>query len=312
MPTSISAHGSLKEVSPVSLPLHLCSFTRKRRYRRLQQAYGSGALRVVRRIQALLALAANQSVQEVAAILTLGQPTLRASSPRLAPQGRLESGVHTPTRATEPMNPLATPRAGHLDQSGPPSGGLYLRRLAHADDASPRPAPLRRLVSSAFSGHLAPQSGGSYQTARFVSEHLKEANRLAWCRTKGRRFYSTRASAKPGGSLAMKPDVPHGARAAPPEPPQASNPQCPPVASAKATRCLASSTIARDGFATQGMRGGLTPRAMRPCCSTCCPKRDVTSWCCKAPSRCSHSAPFCLGLRRFFEACPSIQLALTL
>jgi hypothetical protein len=63
----------------VSFPLHLCSFTRKQRYRRLRQAYGSGALRVVRRIQALLALAANQSVPEVAAMLTLGQPTLRAS-----------------------------------------------------------------------------------------------------------------------------------------------------------------------------------------------------------------------------------------
>ena len=40
-----------KEVSPVSFTLHLSFFTRKQLYRRLQQAYGSGALRVVRRIQ---------------------------------------------------------------------------------------------------------------------------------------------------------------------------------------------------------------------------------------------------------------------
>jgi transposase len=63
----------------VSFTLHLSSFTRKQRYRRLQQAYGSGALRVVRRIQALLALADNQSVQEVAEMLTLGQQTIRDS-----------------------------------------------------------------------------------------------------------------------------------------------------------------------------------------------------------------------------------------
>src|SRR4029434_4900567 len=35
-------------------------------------------------------------------------------SQRLSPQGRLESAVHTPTRATEQIHPLATPRAGHL------------------------------------------------------------------------------------------------------------------------------------------------------------------------------------------------------
>src|SRR4029450_12327876 len=31
-------------------------------------------------------------------------------SQRLSPQGRLESGVHPPPRATEPINPLATTR----------------------------------------------------------------------------------------------------------------------------------------------------------------------------------------------------------
>src|SRR5438552_12467324 len=65
-------------------------------------------------------------------------------SQRLSPQGRLESGVHTPIRATEQINPIATPRAGRLDQRGPPSGGLYLRTLEHADDSRPRPEPLRR------------------------------------------------------------------------------------------------------------------------------------------------------------------------
>ena len=61
----------------MSFTLHLSSFTRKQLHRRLQQAYGSGALRVVRRIQALLALADNQSVQEVAEMLSLGQQTIR-------------------------------------------------------------------------------------------------------------------------------------------------------------------------------------------------------------------------------------------
>jgi winged helix-turn helix protein len=76
---SSSSHGSPKEASPVSFTLHLSSFTRKQLYHRLQQAYGSGDLREVRRIQALLALADHQSVQEVAEMLNLGQQTMRDS-----------------------------------------------------------------------------------------------------------------------------------------------------------------------------------------------------------------------------------------
>jgi hypothetical protein len=39
----------------VSFTLHLSAFTRKQLYRRLQQAYASGSLKLVKRIHALLA-----------------------------------------------------------------------------------------------------------------------------------------------------------------------------------------------------------------------------------------------------------------
>jgi transposase len=51
--------------------------TRKQLYRRLQQAYSQGDLRVVRRLHALRALADNQSVQAVAERLGLGEQTGR-------------------------------------------------------------------------------------------------------------------------------------------------------------------------------------------------------------------------------------------
>jgi hypothetical protein len=66
---------SPKEVSLVSVTLHLSPFTRKQLYRRLQQAYASGALRLVKRIHARLALAEGMSVREVAAMLGLGEQT---------------------------------------------------------------------------------------------------------------------------------------------------------------------------------------------------------------------------------------------
>ena len=43
------------EVSLVFFTLHLSAFTRQQLYRRLQQAYAHGALRLVKRIHALLA-----------------------------------------------------------------------------------------------------------------------------------------------------------------------------------------------------------------------------------------------------------------
>src|SRR5919197_4235595 len=66
-----------KEVSLVSFTLHLSPFTRKQLYCRLQQAYASGALRLIKRIHALLALAEGISVQEVAAMVGLGEQTVR-------------------------------------------------------------------------------------------------------------------------------------------------------------------------------------------------------------------------------------------
>src|SRR4029450_7224422 len=93
---SSSSHGSPKEVSPVSFPLHLSSLTPKQLYRRLQKAYGSGALRGVRRLQALLALADNHSVQEVAEMLNRGQQTIRDYRNAFPLTGHLSLGYTRP------------------------------------------------------------------------------------------------------------------------------------------------------------------------------------------------------------------------
>jgi DNA-binding NarL/FixJ family response regulator len=66
-----------QEVSLMSFTLQLSAFTRKQLYRRLQLAYASGSLKLVKRIHALLALAQSQSVREVAEMLSLGEQTVR-------------------------------------------------------------------------------------------------------------------------------------------------------------------------------------------------------------------------------------------
>jgi hypothetical protein len=52
----------------VSFTLQLSSFTRKQLYHRLQQAYASGSLKLIKRIHVLLALAQGESVSAVAQI----------------------------------------------------------------------------------------------------------------------------------------------------------------------------------------------------------------------------------------------------
>jgi hypothetical protein len=79
-----------KEVSLVSFTLHLSSFIRKQLYRRLQQAYASGALRLVKRIHALLALAEGMSVRDVAEMLKLGEQTVRDYRNRFLLPGRAD------------------------------------------------------------------------------------------------------------------------------------------------------------------------------------------------------------------------------
>ena len=122
---------SPKEVSLVSFTLHLSSFTRKQLYRRLEQAYGQGDLRVVRRIQALLALADSQSVQEVATMLNLGPQTIRdyrnafllkgvSSLQYKRPPGRPSKLTHTQRR-----------ELADLIKAGPQAAGYtsYIRRV---------------------------------------------------------------------------------------------------------------------------------------------------------------------------------------
>ena len=61
----------------MSFTLQLSAFTRKQLYRRLQQAYASGSLKLIKRVHVLLALAQGQSVSDVAEMLSLGEQTVR-------------------------------------------------------------------------------------------------------------------------------------------------------------------------------------------------------------------------------------------
>lgn len=169
----------------MSFTLPLSSFTRKQLYRRLQQAYGSGALRVVRRIQALLALADNQSVPEVAEMLHLGQQTIRDYRNAFLLRGVASLGYTRPPGRPSTLTPSQRRELAALIKAGPQAAG-------YTSGCWNTPM-IQDLVQSRFGASYHPPSlatllhnlGVSYQKARLVSDHRKEAKRLEWCRTKG-------------------------------------------------------------------------------------------------------------------------------
>jgi transposase len=178
------AHGSPKEVSLVSFTLHLSAFTRKQLYRRLQQAYASGSLKLVKRIHALLALAQGQSVSDVAEMLSLGEQTVRdyrnqylfkgmASLVYKAPPGR-------PSKLTKTQRQqLAEWIKASPQEAGYTSGCWNTPMIQDL---------IQRHFGVAYHPHyiatLLKNMGFSYQKARFVSDHLNEAKRLEWRRTR--------------------------------------------------------------------------------------------------------------------------------
>jgi len=181
---SSSSHGSPKEVSPVSFTLHLSSFTRKQLYRQLQQAYGRGDLRVVRRIQALLALANNQSVQEIAEMLNLGQQTIRDYRHAFLLKGISSLAYTRPPGRPSKLTPSQRRELAALIKAGPQTAGY--------PSGCWNTPMLQALIQRRFGVSYHPHSlatllhnlGFSYQKARFVSDHLNEAKRLEWCQTK--------------------------------------------------------------------------------------------------------------------------------
>ena len=171
---------SWQEVSLVTFTLRLTPLLRQQLYRRLQQAYASGSLRVVKRLHALLAVAEGMTVHDVAQMLGLGEQTIRdylnsflwrgvASVVYQRPPGRPAKLTKTQCQA------LAT-----LIEAGPQAAGY----ASGCWSATMLQDLIQRHFGVEYHPHyictLLDNLGFSYQKARFVSDHLDEAKRLEW------------------------------------------------------------------------------------------------------------------------------------
>jgi transposase len=164
----------------VSFTLHLNSFTRKQLYRRLQQAYANGSLQLVQRIHALLALAQDLSVREVAEMLALGEQTVRDYRNAFLLKGVASLVYKRPPGRPSKLTKTQRKELAALIKAGPQTAGYT--------SGGWNTPMMQDLIERRFGVTYHPHSiatllgnlGFSYQKARFVSDHLHEAKRLAW------------------------------------------------------------------------------------------------------------------------------------
>jgi transposase len=173
-----------KEVSLVSFTLHLSAFTRKQLYRRLQHAYTSGALRLVKRIHALLALAEDMTVCDVAALWALGEQTVRDYRNQFLWKGVASLVYQRPPGRPSKLTKTQRKELARVLKAGPQASG-YTSGCWNTPMIQDF---IQRRFGVEYHPHyictLLQNLGFSYQKARFVSDHLNEAKRLEWRQTR--------------------------------------------------------------------------------------------------------------------------------
>lgn len=147
---------------------------------RLQGAYQSGQVRLVRRIHALLFVIDGQPVDEVAALLGLGAQTVRDYVNAFLYRGVVTLAYQKPPGRPSKLTKTQRKELAALIKAGPEAAG-YTTGCWNT-------VLIQDLILRTFGVEYHPhyictlldQLGFSFQKARFVSDHLNEAARTEW------------------------------------------------------------------------------------------------------------------------------------
>lgn len=146
----------------------------------LQRAYASGQLRLVKRIHALLYIVDGWSIAEVAAVLHLGEQTVRDYVYAFVGKGVASLIYRRPPGRPRRLTQTQRKELADLIDAGPEAAGY-----TSACWTTPM---IQDLILNRFGveyhphyiAELLDQLGFSFQKGRFVSDHLDEAARLTW------------------------------------------------------------------------------------------------------------------------------------
>ena len=158
----------------------LIGATRKALIQRLQQAYASHATRLVRRIHALLGLADGKRIDEVAALLGLGEQTVRDWMHAFLVQG--VDSVFYHRRAGRPAKLTRSQRQElkELVLAGPETAGYSSACGTSGMIADLIHLRFRVAYAPRYICHLLGLLGLSFQRGRFTSDHLNAEAALLW------------------------------------------------------------------------------------------------------------------------------------
>lgn len=147
---------------------------------RLQRAYQSGQVRLVRRIHALLFVIDGQPVDEVAALLDLGAQTVRDYVNAFLYRGVATLVYQKPPGRPSKLTKTQRKELAALIKAGPEAAGYTTGCWSTVliQDL------ILRIFGVEYHPHyictLLDQLDFSFQKARFVSDHLNEAARTEW------------------------------------------------------------------------------------------------------------------------------------
>lgn len=164
----------------MQMRIRLSKSSREVLVHRLQQAYASGHLRLVRRIHALLYIVEAKSVAEVSLMLRLGEQTVRDYIRGFLVKGVASLRYRRPPGRPPKLTKTQRKELSALITAGPESAGY--------PSACWTAVMIQDLILSRFHVQYHPHyvcellhnMGFSFQKARFVSDHLDEAARRQW------------------------------------------------------------------------------------------------------------------------------------
>lgn len=166
-----------------SIRFTLTAYSRKAVERHLKIAQQQGCLRQVKYCLAILAVGDGQSIAEVALVLRVHAKTVAAWVRRFCCAGLQGAPYQKPTGRPPKLSPTQKAELATLLDAGPVKAGFC--------SACWRSPMIQQLIYDRFGifynvfyiAQLLKNLGFSYQKAAFVSAHLDEGQRQAWCTT---------------------------------------------------------------------------------------------------------------------------------
>ncbi len=164
----------------MAIKIRFSNHLRQQLFSRLQQAYAMGSVRLIKRIHALLYLAEDKSVAQVASILALGEQTIRDYLRNLILRGTASLKYQRPSGRPPKLTKTQRLELAQLIQAGPLEAGY--------ESGCWSALMIQDLIQRRFGVEYHPHYicallnnlGFSFQKARFVSDHLNEAARTQW------------------------------------------------------------------------------------------------------------------------------------